>query len=94
MKIFPAIDLKDGCAVRLYKGDFSNMTVFSDNPVAVAQSFKQSGAKNIHLVDLDGAREGKPVNSSVIVEIVRECGLFAERAGGIRNAKRIVDYLS
>lgn len=94
MKIFPAIDLKDGCAVRLYKGDFSNMTVFSDNPVAVAQSFKRSGAKNIHLVDLDGAREGKPVNSSVIEEIVRECGLFAEIGGGIRNAKRIDDYLS
>lgn len=70
MKIFPAIDLRNGKAVRLYQGDYDQMTVYSDSPVDVAKSFKAKGASCLHLVDLDGAKDGRLVNFETIKEIV------------------------
>lgn len=93
MQIYPAIDLKNKQVVRLYKGDYAKVTVYSDNPVATALSFKEAGAENIHLVDLDGAKEGSPVNYGVIKDIVSETQLFAEVGGGIRDMRRIENYL-
>ena len=93
MQIYPAIDLKNKQVVRLYKGDYAKVTVYSDNPVATALSFKEAGAGNIHLVDLDGAKEGSPVNYGVIKDIVSETQLFAEVGGGIRDMRRIENYL-
>lgn len=93
MQIYPAIDLKNKQVVRLYKGDYAKVTVYSDNPVATALSFKEAGAGNIHLVDLDGAKEGSPVNYCVIKDIVSETQLFAEVGGGIRDMRRIENYL-
>ena len=93
MQIYPAIDLKNKQVVRLYKGDYAKVTVYSDNPVATALSFKEAGAGNIHLVDLDGAKEGSPINYGVIKDIVSETQLFAEVGGGIRDMRRIENYL-
>lgn len=93
MKIFPAIDLIDGCAVRLYKGDYSKKTVYSSNPVDVAKSFADAGAEYIHIVDLDGARDGSNANLEVVRSIVKESGLKAEIGGGIRCAEAIEKYL-
>ena len=94
MKIFPAIDLFDNKAVRLFKGDYAQMTVYNDDPVAVAQDFKAQGAENIHLVDLAGAKTGKTVHFEVVKRIVEETGLFAEIGGGIRDLDTIEKYLS
>lgn len=88
MKIFPAIDLKDGRAVRLTRGDFSCVRAYSDDPVAVAQSFYDAGAKYLHVVDLDGAREGSPQNLETIRRIAK-VPLFIEVGGGIRDMERI-----
>lgn len=93
MKLFPAIDLRDGKAVRLYQGDYDQMTVYSENPVDVARSFKEKGAECLHLVDLDGAKDGKLVNFDTIKEIVNEVDLFVEVGGGIRDEERIKQYL-
>lgn len=93
MKIFPAIDLFDNKAVRLFKGDYAQMTVYNDDPVAVAKDFKAQGAENIHLVDLAGAKTGKPVHFEVVKRIVEETGLFAEIGGGIRDLSTIEKYL-
>lgn len=93
MKIFPAIDLRNGKAVRLYQGDYDQMTVYSDSPVEVARSFKAKGAECLHLVDLDGAKDGKLVNFETISEIVREVDMFVEVGGGIRDEERIRQYL-
>ena len=93
MKIFPAIDLRDGKAVRLFQGDYDQMTVYNENPVEVARSFKAAGAENLHVVDLDGARDGKLVNFHTIEAIVEEGGLFVEVGGGIRDEERIRQYL-
>lgn len=93
MKIFPAIDLMDGKAVRLTKGDFSTKEVFSDNPVEVLRSFVGKGAGCLHVVDLDGARTGSPKNFSVIRELCLESGVFVEVGGGIRDRERIVSCL-
>ena len=71
MKIFPAIDLYDNKAVRLYKGDYAQMTVYSDDPVAVAKTFEEKGAKYIHVVDLAGAKEGKPVHLHIVQGLSR-----------------------
>ena len=89
MKIFPAIDLRDGKAVRLYQGDYDQMTVYHDDPVGVVRQFKEAGASNIHVVDLDGARDGQLVNFRTIRSIVEEGGLFVEVGGGIRDEERI-----
>ena len=94
MIIFPAIDLYQGKAVRLYKGDYSQMTVYSENPVEIALDFINQGATHIHLVDLEGAKSGKPENLDVIKSIISETGLIAEVGGGIRNMQTVETYLN
>ena len=93
MKIFPAIDLRGGKAVRLFQGDYDQMTVYNDDPVGVAQTFCDAGASCLHVVDLDGARDGELVNFETIASIVKECGMFVEVGGGIRDEERICRYL-
>ena len=85
MNIFPAIDLYGGKAVRLFKGDYNQMTVYNDNPLEVARTFEEMGATHLHLVDLEGARNGKPGNLDTIKKITEETTLFTEVGGGIRN---------
>ena len=85
MKLFPAIDLYEKKAVRLYKGDYNAMTVYSDDPVSVAKDFKAAGAECIHVVDLEGAKTGETPNIDVVSAIARESGLFVEIGGGIRS---------
>ena len=94
MKIFPAIDLYGGKAVRLYKGDYNAMTVYSENPIEIARDFEKCGAKFIHLVDLEGARDGTTPNLSIIKQIANETSLFCEIGGGIRNMQTIDNYIS
>jgi len=94
MKIFPAIDIFGGKAVRLYKGDYNQMTVYSDNPLSVALDFEKSGAKNIHIVDLEGAKSGKPENLDIIKQIATNTNLFIEVGGGIRTMQVVDTYLS
>ncbi len=94
MKIFPAIDLFEGKAVRLYKGDYNQMTVYSDNPVEIALDFKAQGAKNLHLVDLEGAKTGGTPNLEKIKEIISATNLFTEVGGGIRSMEVVDKYLS
>jgi phosphoribosylformimino-5-aminoimidazole carboxamide ribotide isomerase len=94
MRIFPAIDLYGGKAVRLYKGDYAQMTVYSDNPVAVAKEFEKQGAKYIHVVDLEGAEKGKPAHLALVESIVKETQLFLEIGGGIRSMETVDAYLS
>ena len=93
MNIFPAIDLYGGKAVRLFKGDYAQMTVYSDDPVSVARSFKEAGAEYIHLVDLEGAKTGETPHLALIERIVTECGLKAEIGGGVRSEEVIKKYL-
>ena len=93
MEIFPAIDLKDGQAVRLFQGDYDQMTVYSHNPADVAKGFLEKGARNLHLVDLDGAKARRLVNFEAIKEIVSKVDLFVEVGGGIRDEERICQYL-
>ena len=93
MKIFPAIDLRDGKAVRLFQGDYDRMTVYGEDPVAIAGSFKKKGASCLHLVDLDGAKDGKLVNFDTIKDIVEKVDMFVEVGGGIRDEERIRQYL-
>lgn len=94
MYIYPAIDLYGGKAVRLYKGDYAQMTVYSDDPVSVAKDFAAAGASHIHLVDLEGAKIGQPANLDTIAKIVEETRLFAEVGGGIRDMETVDSYLS
>ena len=94
MKLFPAIDLYAGKAVRLFKGDYARMTVYSHNPPEIARDFKSLGATRIHLVDLEGAREGTTPNFEVVTAIKQETGLFCEIGGGIRSMETIEKYLS
>lgn len=94
MLIFPAIDLYERKAVRLLKGDYNNMTVYSGNPVEIARDFKKSGAEYIHLVDLEGAKSGETPNIDVIKEIVDDCGLFVEAGGGIRSMAAVEKYIN
>ena len=93
MIIFPAIDLVSGKAVRLYKGDYKQMTVYSDDPVSVALDFKKCGAGHIHIVDLDGAKDGTASNLETVIKIKNESGLFCEVGGGIRDITTIKKYL-
>ena len=94
MIIFPAIDLVGGEAVRLYKGDFAQKTVYSHDPLSVAKDFVEAGATHIHLVDLDGARTGERPHFDLICRIKAETGLFTEVGGGIRTLEAIEAYLS
>ena len=93
MLIFPAIDLFEKKAVRLYKGDYAQMTVYSDNPLAVAKDFEKAGATCLHLVDLEGAKSGETPNLDVIASIVKNTQLFTEVGGGIRNMETVRAYL-
>lgn len=94
MLIFPAIDLYEGKAVRLYKGDYAQKTVYSDTPVDVAYDFKNSGAECIHIVDLEGAKNGGTPNFDTVCKIKKETGLFCEIGGGIRSLEVIEKYVS
>ena len=94
MVIYPAIDLFDGKAVRLYKGDYARMEVFSDDPVSVAKDFAAQGATHIHLVDLEGAKSGTTPNFDTVCAIKKATGLFCEIGGGIRSMDVIEKYLS
>ncbi len=93
MHIFPAIDLYDKKAVRLLKGDYNNMTIYSDNPVEIARDFENQGAKFIHIVDLEGAKDGTTPNIDVVKDIVSNCNLFAEIGGGIRSMETVDKYI-
>ena len=93
MKIFPAIDLVQGQAVRLFKGDYAQMTVYHPDPVQVAMDFQSQGATCLHLVDLEGAKSGGTPNLSVITEIVSKTNLFTEVGGGIRSMETVRAYL-
>jgi len=94
MYIYPAIDLVGGKAVRLYKGDYAQMTVYSDDPAAVAKDFQAAGARHIHLVDLEGAKSGIPENLETIQKIIKNTDLFVEVGGGIRTMETVDTYLS
>lgn len=93
MILFPAIDLFEGKAVRLYKGDYSQMTVYSDKPVEIAKDFSSSGASWVHIVDLEGAKYGETPNFDTVCAIKKESGLFCEIGGGIRSMSVIEQYL-
>ena len=83
-----------GCAVRLYKGDYNEKTVYSDSPLAVARGFEDMGASFLHLVDLDGAKSGATDNLATVSEIREKCSLFIELGGGIRNMETVDKYIS
>jgi phosphoribosylformimino-5-aminoimidazole carboxamide ribotide isomerase len=87
--IYPAIDLRGGKCVRLRQGDYAQETVFGDDPVAVARRWIDAGATYLHLVDLDGAREGRPVNGAVIQNIVRASGVPCQLGGGLRSEEHL-----
>ena len=93
MNIFPAIDILGGCAVRLFKGDYDQMTVYSTNPAEIAKDFEAAGAKFIHLVDLEGAKSGTTPNIDTIRTIRAASSLFIEVGGGIRSMEVIKTYL-
>ncbi|MBE6698848.1 MAG: 1-(5-phosphoribosyl)-5-[(5-phosphoribosylamino)methylideneamino]imidazole-4-carboxamide isomerase [Ruminococcaceae bacterium] len=94
MKLFPAIDLYEGKAVRLYKGDYAQMTVYNNDPAAVARDFAASGATCIHIVDLEGAKSGTTPNFDTVCKIKATSGLFCEIGGGIRSMEVIDKYLT
>ena len=94
MLIYPAIDLFSGKAVRLFKGDYAQMTVYNENPEEVALDFKNNGATHIHLVDLEGAKTGETPNLPTVVKIKKSTGLFCEIGGGIRSIEVIDRYIS
>lgn len=94
MYIYPAIDLYEAKAVRLYKGDYAQMTVYSEDPVSVARDFMNCGATHIHLVDLEGAKSGTTPNFETVCAIKKATGLFCEIGGGIRTMDTIEKYLS
>lgn len=94
MKIFPAIDLFEGKAVRLYKGNYNEMTVYSDKPWEIALDFKNSGAEYIHIVDLEGAKDGTTPNIETIKKIIEISGLKAEVGGGVRNMETVEKYIN
>ncbi len=94
MIIFPAIDLFQKKAVRLYKGDYREMTVYSENPIEIARDFETKGATHIHVVDLEGAKDGTTPNIDIVKQVVNETKLFVEIGGGIRNIETVEKYLS
>lgn len=93
MQIFPAIDLRGGQVVRLYQGDYDKETVYGQDPCAAARDFIAAGAEYLHVVDLDGARDGTAANFDSIAAIARQGGLYIEVGGGIRTEERIRQYL-
>lgn len=93
MKLFPAIDLKDKQVVRLYKGDYNRMTVYGTNPLETAKGFKAAGAEYLHVVDLDGAKDGDNPNFEIVADLAKNSGLKVEIGGGIRNEEIIKRYI-
>ncbi len=93
MMIFPAVDLIGGKAVRLKQGDYGKMTVFGDDPVAAAKKFGEQGAEFLHVVDLDGAKDGGRPNEEVIKRIIKETALKVEVGGGVRDEESVTTYL-
>ncbi len=93
MIILPAIDLLDRKAVRLLKGDYNQVTVYSDSPLEVAEKFKSLGATHIHMVDLDGAKYGTAPNMDIVAEVAEKTGLFIEIGGGIRSMETVKKYI-
>lgn len=94
MLIYPAIDLYEGKAVRLYKGDYAEMTVYSDNPIEIARDFETSGATHIHMVDLEGAKSGTTPNFDTVCYIKNNTNLFVEIGGGVRTMEVIDRYMA
>ena len=94
MLIYPAIDLYEGKAVRLYKGDYAEMTVYSDNPIEIARDFEASGATHIHMVDLEGAKSGTTPNFDTVCYIKNNTDLFVEIGGGVRSMEVIDKYMA
>ena len=94
MRVIPAIDIKDGKCVRLYKGDFEKSKIYADNPIKIAKQFERDGAKLIHVVDLDGAKEGHSVNTNVITEIAFYLDIPIQVGGGIRTKGDANYYLA
>lgn len=93
MLIYPAIDLYEGKAVRLFKGDYAQMTVYNEDPAQVAADFKKKGAQVIHMVDLEGAKSGTTPNLATICHVKDETGLFCQVGGGIRSMETVKAYL-
>lgn len=89
MQIIPAIDIKDGRCVRLYQGKYDDVTVFDHDPVAVARRWEQLGAQRIHVVDLDGAKAGRPINAQIVFAIVRAVGVPVQLGGGLRDTDAV-----
>jgi phosphoribosylformimino-5-aminoimidazole carboxamide ribotide isomerase len=94
MQVIPAIDLRGGCCVRLRQGDFERETVFGDDPAAMASRWESQGAQRIHLVDLDGAKAGRPVNVEAVAEILRRVRVPCQLGGGLRDETTIETWLS
>lgn len=94
MILLPAIDLYDKKAVRLYKGDYQQMTVYSENPIEIARDFVSCGASHIHMVDLEGAKDGTTPNLSIVRQVAHETDLFVEIGGGIRDMQTVETYLA
>ena len=94
MIIFPAIDLYEGKAVRLYKGDYNEMTVYSNNPIEIAEKFVSLGATHIHMVDLEGAKDGTTPNIDIVREVAEKTSLFVEIGGGIRSMETLDKYIA
>ncbi len=93
MLIIPAVDIRAGKVVRLSEGDFDRETIYYDDPVETAKRWEKEGAQFLHIVDLDGAREGEPCNFEVVCSIIRNISIPAEVGGGIRNRETIRDFL-
>lgn len=93
MVILPAIDLMENCCVRLRQGRADQRTIYSDNPVQQAQSFRDKGAEHLHVVDLDGAFVGTPKHTAIIAQIIRECGLKVEVGGGLRTDEAVAELM-
>jgi len=93
MILIPAIDLKGGKVVRLFQGDFSKEKVYGDDPLTYAKHFEKVGAKRLHIVDLDGAKDGKPVHKDLILSLVKEISIPVQVGGGIRTEEDVSSYL-
>ena len=94
MEIIPAIDIIEGRCVRLTRGDFSKKIVYSDNPISVAKEWESKGVDRIHIVDLDGAKSGRPVNRDIILKIIESVNIPVQIGGGIRSLDSIADYIN
>lgn len=94
MIIFPAIDLYEGKAVRLLRGEYDKMTVYSNNPIEIARDFETQGATHIHMVDLEGAKNGETPNINIVEQVAKETGLFTEIGGGIRSMEIVEKYIN